>query len=77
MKKPVVKKSVRIFLKGIQIEGFVSVSEGLRVSDFLNNDANIFVSVVDAKIYDWKEDFIQKQEYIAVNKDKIHYLIEQ
>lgn len=73
MKKPVIKTKIAISMQGLRIEGYISVPEGLRPSDFLNDEEQ-FVSVTEVKIYDWKGDFLEDKEYMAVNKDRISWI---
>ena len=69
----------RIFLMGIgygQIEGELSVPQGMRISDFLNKkEKGDFVVVTDAKIYR-KDGAQERAEFLAVNKNHIVYLKE-
>lgn len=73
MKKPVIKTKIAVSMQGLRIEGYISVPEGLRPSDFLNAEQQ-FVSVIDVKIYDWKGEFLEDKEYMAINKDRISWI---
>lgn len=76
VKRPTIRKRVSVCMPGIRLEGTFAVPEGLRVSDFLNDSNCIFVSVVDVKIYDWKGDFLEDKEFMAVNKERITWIAE-
>jgi len=50
--------------------------EGVRCSDFLNSEKNSFVSLTEAKIYDWQGNFLEDKDFIAVNKERISWVSE-
>jgi uncharacterized protein involved in tolerance to divalent cations len=76
MKRPVKRVKAVMSMPGFRIEGYISVPEGVRASDFLNEQEHAFVSVVEARIYDWKGDFIEDKEFMAVNKERISWMAE-
>ena len=76
MKRPTVKTKISICMPGLRLEGMISVPEGLRVSDFLNDEKSLFVSVTDIKIYDWKGEFLEDKEFMAINKERITWIAE-
>ncbi len=52
------KEKIKVFIlcnDGSWIKGLIHVSEGLRVSDFLNDQKNSFIAVTDAEIQNVKE----------------------
>jgi len=76
MKRPVKRVKTVMSMQGFRIEGYISVPEGVRASDFLNEQTQSFISVIDAKVYDWKGDFIEDKEFMAVNKERISWMAE-
>jgi len=76
MKKAVEKIKVAMSMPGYRVEGFIFVLEGQRASDFLNDQDKLFIAVTEAKIYDWKGDFLEDKDFIAVNKDRISLISE-
>jgi len=76
MKRPVKRVKTALSMPGFRIEGHISVPEGVRVSDFLNEQAHPFISVIEARIYDWKGEFIEDKEFMAVNKERISWMAE-
>jgi len=52
------KQKVRVLIlctDGSWMKGTIHVSEGLRVSDFLNDQSNSFIAVTDAEVQNLKE----------------------
>lgn len=76
MKKPTQKVKVGISMPGYRIEGYISVLEGQRPSDFLNVEEQQFVALTEVKIYDWKGEFLEDREFVAVNKERVSWLSE-
>ena len=76
MKRPVTKQRVTLSMPGVRVEGYFSVPEGLRASDHLNDVGNQFVILTDAKLYDWKGDYLEDKEFLAVNKNRITWIAE-
>ncbi len=72
--KPTVKSKIVISMPGYRIEGYISLPEGLRCSDFLNSERNEFISLTEVKIYDWQGQFLEDKDFIAVNKEKISWI---
>jgi len=76
MKRPIRKTKVVISMAGYRLEGVVSVPEGIRPSDFLNSHDQMFIAVTDCKIYDWKGEFLEDKDFIAINKERISWIAE-
>ena len=52
------KEKIRVLIlctDGAWIKGLIHISEGLRVSDFLNDQKNSFIAVTNAEIQNLKE----------------------
>jgi len=76
MKRPVRKQKITLSMPGLRVEGHYSVPEGLRASDHLNDVDHQFVLLTDAKLYDWKGDYLEDKEFLAVNKNRITWISE-
>ena len=76
MKKPIDKVRVIISMPSYRLEAFMSVVQGLRPLDFLNTESQQFVALTEVKVYDWKGEFIEDKEFMAVNKEKISWITE-
>jgi len=75
--KASVKKRVSLIM-GIndQVEGELSLPQGMRISDFLNRkEKGDFIVVTNAKIHR-RDGSQEKAEFLAVNKNHIVYLKE-
>jgi hypothetical protein len=76
MKRPVRKQRVIISTSGLRIEGSFSVPEGLRASDHLNDVTQQFIMLTGTKLYDWKGDYLEDKEFLALNKNLITWMSE-
>ena len=76
MKKPIKKTKVVISMPGYRLEGILSVTEGVRPSDFINSHEQLFISLTDCKVYDWQGKFLEDKDFIVVNKERISWVAE-
>ena len=76
MKKPTQPVKVVLSMPGFRVEGLISVPEGQRPSDYLNDQDKLFIAITDAKIYDWKGEFLEEKDFIAINKERISMISE-
>ncbi|MBN2120359.1 MAG: hypothetical protein JW734_04835 [Candidatus Omnitrophica bacterium] len=76
LRKPIKRVKVAISMPGYRIEGFISVPEGQRPSDFLNARRFRFVAITDSKVYDWQGEFLEDKDFLAVNKERISWIAE-
>lgn len=85
MKVPKIERRVRILcLGGSLIYGMIHISEGLRVSDSLNDTRETFLAVTQAQIADKNcsvdqqncEEAGVKKEIVMVNKTAIEWIEE-
>ncbi|HEC70088.1 MAG TPA: hypothetical protein ENI31_07390 [Candidatus Omnitrophica bacterium] len=74
--RPIRKQRVVLSMPGYRIEGYISLPEGVRCSDFLNSERNSFVSLTEVKIYDWQGNFLEDKDFIAANKKRISWVSE-
>ncbi len=71
MKEHFQRFKVVISTPGFKIKAVLLVPEGLRLSDYLNDNHRSFISLVEAQLFDWKGEFLESTDFLGLNKDRI------
>lgn len=67
-----------IFVKeGLKIKGEILLREGFRLMDYLNSYKHPFFPLNNVEVYDQKDEFIFKIDFICINKNNILFAKEE
>lgn len=74
----VTKEQVAVIIQSTfgRIDGFIYVMAGARLKDEINN-ADQFIAVTNAKIYDSQNAYLCSCKFVSVNRDHIIWLLPQ